>query len=1163
MRPPADFAIGRTMSAMTDERRIWELVQEVLDTNKLPDEVCADCPELLWEVQKRWKQARRVDSQLEALFPSSDSASPPAVIDNRQFLVEGQLPAIPGYKVDAVLGHGGMGIVYKARHLKLNRPVALKMMLYGAVATSSEQARFQREAEAVAALHHPHIVPIYDVGEADGRPYYTMEFLEGGSLARKLAGKPQPAAAAASSSLTLAEAVQAAHSAGIIHRDLKPSNTLLTADGELKISDFGLARRLDVDQSLTWTAANVGTPSYMAPEQALGKANAFSPAVDIYALGALLYEMLTGRPPFRAETAAETQRQLITEEPVPPSRLNASVPRDLETICLKCLHKEPARRYRTAAVLADDLGRFQRGEPISARRVGVFERFWKWVRRHPGPAIAAASVAILVVIAVLTMERFLWGRAELLRGMNDDLAAIARFERAGDWNNAREALERARGRLGEEDVSNARARLHQSERELQLVADLAAIRLSRAELAGEHFNLDAAAARYEKTFDAAGLNVQALGAATVAKRINASPIRNELIAALDDWATCVVTVAQLERIYDVARRADPDPGWRDKVRDASIINKRQALTDLAAAAPIADQSASILVALAHRIELAKGNSVPFCRRVQRQYPNDFWANFQLASVLQVRRDPESISYYLAARAIRPDVLVVNLNLSAELSYHGRAAESLEYHQRAVQIDPRSALAYSDLGVCLGQLGRYDEAVAACRNALAIDPKSYFAVGVMCQALIDDGRLAEANETVRKCLKEMPRNDPDYAGLNRLAAHCEELVKREHQLSDVLAGKQQITPNRRRQLAIVCLVTRRYGDAVRFYDEAFAAEPALADDVLSDARLEAACAAVRAAEQARDMPERVRLLNKAIAWLHADLAVWSGVLDRGKELERQLLLKHVYQWRWEPRFASIRDREAILGWPPEQQAQCRALWQDANVLIMRAEAAAPSADVDTQIASDLLVQGRERVAKHDWAGAVNSYASTLARGPNDDGHFWFEYAAVLLLSGDRPGYRAACTHLIERRGKPGGPRAYHVARAGTLAADGAPDVSALGQLAEKELQQNATQFWSLTEKGALAYRAGQFQAAAGFAEQSLRVDSKPGRAVVNWLWLAMANQRLGKPDEARRWLGKAQKWLDQFGDGIPPQAEEELGLHLHNWLEAQILRREAEELISQH
>ena len=313
------------------------------------------------------------------------------------------------------------------------------------------------------------------------------------------------------------------------------------------------------------------------------------------------------------------------------------------------LHKEPAGRYRTAAALADDLGRFQRGEPISARRVGFFERFRKWVRRHPGPAIAGTSVAMLVAIAALTIERFLWNRAELLRGMNDDLAAIARFEHAAIGAMRTRRWEHERGRLGEQDVSNAHGRFTSSERDFQLVTDLWAIRLNRAEVAGEKLRPAEAAAHYEKTFDAAGLNVQALPTATTAERINASPIRNELIAGLDDWATCAVSMTQLEKIYDVAQRADPDPRWRNKVRDASIIQNVQALTDLATAAPVAEQSASILVALGHQIDLAKGNSVPFCRRVQLQYPNDFWANLLLAMVLQERRNAESINYYLAAQ----------------------------------------------------------------------------------------------------------------------------------------------------------------------------------------------------------------------------------------------------------------------------------------------------------------------------------------------------------------------------------------------------------------------------------------------------------------------------------------------------------------------------------
>ncbi len=264
------------------------------------------------------------------------------------------------------------------------------MLLAGGYAGPPERARFQREAEAVASLHHANIVEVYDVGDHEGCPYFTMELLEGGSLAQALAGTPQPARQAAALLITLAEAVQAAHQAGIVHRDLKPANILLTAEGTPKIADFGLARHFEGEPALTLSGARIGTPSYMAPEQVIGKAGTIGPAADIYALGAVLYEMLTGRPPFRGETAAETERQVIHDEPVSPSRLNTKVPRDLETICLKCLSKEPQRRYASAAALADDLRRFVEGRPIQARPVGWVERSWRWCRRNP-------TVAALVV----------------------------------------------------------------------------------------------------------------------------------------------------------------------------------------------------------------------------------------------------------------------------------------------------------------------------------------------------------------------------------------------------------------------------------------------------------------------------------------------------------------------------------------------------------------------------------------------------------------------------------------------------------------------------------------------------------------------------------------------------------------------------------------------
>jgi eukaryotic-like serine/threonine-protein kinase len=306
---------------------------------------------------------------------------------------------IPGYEILAELGRGGMGVVYKARQTQLNRTVALKMILAGAHASREARARFRSEAETIAQIQHPNLVQIFEVGEKDGLPYFSLEFVGGGDLADKMAGRPLPPVESARIIETLALAVHAIHLRGIVHRDLKPANILMAEDGTPKISDFGLAKRLDVAQGHTQPGDVVGTPFYMAPEQAAGRIKDIGPATDVYALGAILYEMLTGRPPHLGETGWDIVSQVIHQDPVAPRRLQPKVPRDLETICQKALSKDPRKRYSSAMELADDLRRFLNGEPIQARPLGALGRTIKWARRRP----ALAALMIVSALAAITL----------------------------------------------------------------------------------------------------------------------------------------------------------------------------------------------------------------------------------------------------------------------------------------------------------------------------------------------------------------------------------------------------------------------------------------------------------------------------------------------------------------------------------------------------------------------------------------------------------------------------------------------------------------------------------------------------------------------------------------------------------------------------------------
>lgn len=320
-------------------------------------------------------------------------------------IAAGPMPRVPGYEVTDEIGRGGMGVVYRARHIALNRLVALKTIR--SLADSQQLARFNTEAEALAQIQHPHIVQVFEIGNIDDTPFLTMEFVAGTTLEEAILAEPFTPVASAQCVEQLARAMFSAHQRGVLHRDLKPSNILLTEDGQPKITDFGLAKCMTNDSQMTVPETIMGTPSYMPPEQAQGRLEDVGPQSDIYSLGAILYELLTGRPPFRGSTPLDTVQQVVQRDPPSPRSLAPKIPRDLETICLKCLHKQAAGRYATAADLADDLRRFQLGEPIAARRIGPLGRGWRWCQRNRSLTLALAITFVVIAVGAAAV---MWQR---------------------------------------------------------------------------------------------------------------------------------------------------------------------------------------------------------------------------------------------------------------------------------------------------------------------------------------------------------------------------------------------------------------------------------------------------------------------------------------------------------------------------------------------------------------------------------------------------------------------------------------------------------------------------------------------------------------------------------------------------------------------------------
>lgn len=920
---------GAGCNGMDNEAQINALVHEALDSGRSAEEVCAHNQQFLAQVRKKLGRLRRVALELNELFPSTVDLKQSA----RAETVEERLPEIPGYEFERVLGRGGMGVVFKARHLNLNRAVAVKMLHGGGVATAGERDRLAREAQAVAALCHPNIVMVHDVGEFAGRPYFTMEFLPGGTLAEHLANTPQSPRTAAEMLRILSLAMHSAHQAGVVHRDLKPANVLLTSDGTPKISDFGLARILEADPSQTLGCARVGTPSYMAPEQALGRSDGFCPSVDVYALGAILYELLTGRPPFRADSPLETQRQVVEQDPAPPTRLNTRIPRDLETICLKCLDKQPVRRYASAAALAIDLQLFLENRPISARRTSWVVRGVKWLRRRPAHALlalfAVASVAGGGAWGAWTVSQ----RAAAAVAIRADLEQITQLETAGRWEEARQTLSLAQMRLGDRSIDGLDEKLAQIASEIELAMRLDVVRMERAASGEMRFDVAKYERMYLELLQSAGI-IRAADESphVIAERIRGSRIRKTLIAALNEWAICSVSKPELQRKLKIASLADPDPAWRDRVRNVFLWSDAAVIRELARTAPMDAQTVGLAPMLAGLMHANGDDPIPMLRRVQAANPGDFWANFMLADYLDASRHPDAVGFYRAARALRPDSVAAAVNLGTALQNQGINDEAEECWRAALRLRPGTAPALVNIAINALREDRTLDAIAFAQEAVAAADNWATTHFVLADAL---GRAADWDGAIEQAKLAIQRAQSGNSPTEDAGKLLDRLVRLRALDADLEAfcSGARVPQGGVEALEVARLLAMR-GEpvaAVELYECGLASVRGRDLQEIAMQHFAAASAAIQAAtSDGLEHGERAAYRSQALAWMRDELAVHQK-LRKGSETDRGALLDAVQRWRRSVTMASVRDEAELAKLDADEAAAWRAFWADVRRL----------------------------------------------------------------------------------------------------------------------------------------------------------------------------------------------------------------------------------------
>jgi serine/threonine protein kinase/Flp pilus assembly protein TadD len=778
---------------------VGELVEDL--ANRLQAGEAVDIDVYLREHPAQAERVRRLLPAVRALADlgsaigsREDSASPP---DSNQEAVTGMLG---DFRIVREVGRGGMGVVYEAEQVSLGRRVALKVLPFAATLDPRHLQRFKNEALAAASLEHPHIVPVYGVGCERGVHYFAMRFIDGRSLAELLGqdrpgragGKADPLAetvaqAAAPTDpaphdsasfrrvaewgVQAAEALEHAHAVGVVHRDVKPGNLLIDGQGKLWVTDFGLAR-FGAAGGLTITGDLVGTVRYMSPEQALAKHGLVDHRTDVYSLGVTLYELLTLRPAVEGDDRQQILRRVVEEEPPAPRTLNRAVPRDLETVLLKAMAKEPPARYATAKELAEDLRRFAGDEPVRARRPTVLQRARRWAWRYKAQVGSLAAGLLLAVVAVAGSVGWVLGDREARRGeaerkVAEALVVLEAGLQAGN-PYAPDVLKAARAAQAQLDQGvvgeGLRRQVGQFLADLAMLERLQEIRLEKADVKEDHFDNAGADDAYAKAFQEYGIIVELPEAAA---QVRDRAIAVHLAAALDDWALARKDKGEggegWQRLLEVAREGDPDQDpWRTSLREALARGAQKAeLEELATSTPM-ERLPATTVALLGSLLVEKsikdgvGESVvSLLRQGQRRDPADFWLNHHLALALdqmQPAQLDEAIGYYRAALALRPGSPGVHLNLGNTLRAKGQLDEAIAEYREALRLKKDYAGAHTSLGAALRAKGQLDEAIAEHREALRLKKDHAGAHSNLGLALRDKGQPDEAIAECREALR---------------------------------------------------------------------------------------------------------------------------------------------------------------------------------------------------------------------------------------------------------------------------------------------------------------------------------------------------------------------------------------------------------------------------